>query len=225
MLLQIPSVLTKDQVAHIRDMLKDCEWVDGKVTAGLQSAPAKNNQQVPETAPSARALGRIIAEALGKNELFHAASLPASIVPPMFNRYEPGMTYGTHVDNALRIQQDGTRSRTDMSCTVFLTEPADYEGGELVVEDTYGWHAVKLAAGDAIIYSSTSQHRVNPVTHGVRWSSILWVQSMVRDERARGMLFDLDRSVQGLRKSVGDSADVLRLTALYHNLFRRWADV
>ena len=225
MLLQIPSVLTKDQVAHIRDMLKDSDWVDGKVTAGPQSAPAKKNLQVPETAPSARALGRIITEALGKNELFHSATLPAKIVPPLFNRYEPGMTYGTHVDNALRVQHDGARSRTDLSCTVFLTDPADYDGGELVVEDTYGWHAVKLAAGDAIVYSSTSQHRVNPVTRGARWSSFFWIQSMVREEAARGMLFDLDRSVQSLRKSVGDTPDVLRLTALYHNLFRRWADV
>jgi PKHD-type hydroxylase len=225
MLLQIPSLLTKDQVVHIRDMLKDSEWVDGKITAGPQSSSSKKNLQVPETAPSARALGRIIAEALGKNELFHAAALPAKVVTPLFNRYEPGMTYGTHVDNALRIQQDGARSRTDLSCTVFLTDPDDYDGGELVVEDTYGWHAVKLAAGEAILYSSTSQHRVNPVTRGTRWSSFFWVQSMVRDEAARGMLFDLDRSVQNLRKSVGDTPDVLRLTALYHNLFRRWADV
>jgi PKHD-type hydroxylase len=225
MLLQIPAVLTKDQVDHIRAMLKDSDWVDGKVTAGPQSAPAKKNLQVPETAPSARALGKIITEALGKNELFHSAALPAKVVPPLFNRYEQGMTYGTHVDNALRIQHDGGRSRTDMSCTVFLTDPADYDGGELVVEDTYGWHAVKLAAGDAILYSSSSQHRVNPVTRGTRWSSFFWVQSMVREEAARGMLFDLDRSVQSLRKSVGDSPEVLRLTALYHNLFRRWADV
>jgi PKHD-type hydroxylase len=225
MLLQIPSVLAKDQLVHICQMLKDSDWVDGKVTAGLQSASAKKNLQVPETAPSARALGLIITEALGKSELFHAAALPAKIVPPLFNRYEPGMAYGTHVDNALRIQQDGARSRTDLSCTVFLSDPADYDGGELVVEDTYGWHAVKLAAGDAILYSSSSQHRVNPVTRGSRWSSFFWVQSMVRDEGARGMLFDLDRSVLSLRKSLGDTPEVLRLTALYHNLFRRWADV
>jgi PKHD-type hydroxylase len=225
MLLQIPDVLTRDQVDHIRAMLKDSEWVDGKVTGGSQSALVKNNLQVSEHTPSARALSKIITEALGRSELFYSAALPAKLVQPLFNRYELGMTYGTHVDSALRIQQDGTRMRTDLSCTVFLTDPADYDGGELVVDDTYGWHAVKLAAGHAILYSATSLHRVNPVTRGARLCFIFWVQSMIRDEAARGMLFDLDRSLQILRKNVGDTPEVVRLTALYHNLFRRWAEV
>jgi PKHD-type hydroxylase len=225
MLLQIPAVLTRDQVDHIRATLKDSEWVDGKLTGGSQSALVKNNLQVPEHAPSARAMSKIITEALGGSELFHSAALPAKLVQPLFNRYEQGMTYGAHVDNALRIQDGGTRVRTDLSCTVFLTDPADYDGGELVVDDTYGWHAAKLAAGDAILYSATSLHQVNPVTRGARLCFIFWVQSMIRDEAARGMLFDLDRSLQILRKNVGDTPEVMRLTALYHNLFRRWADV
>jgi PKHD-type hydroxylase len=225
MLLQIPSLLTRDQVDHIRAMLKDSEWVDGKVTGGSQSALVKNNLQVPEHTPSARALSKIITEALGRSELFYSAALPAKLAQLLFNRYEPGMTYGTHVDNALRIQHGGTRVRADLSCTVFLTDPADYDGGELVVDDTYGWHSVKLAAGDAILYSATSLHRVNPVTRGARLCFIFWVQSMIRDEAARVMLFDLDRSLQILRKSVGDTPEVMRLTALYHNLFRRWAEV
>jgi PKHD-type hydroxylase len=231
MMIQIPVLLPAEQVAHIRAQLSGTDWVDGRVTAGTQSAQAKNNLQVPEDAPAARALGDIILTALGRNERFMSASLAFRVFPPLFNRYDTGMDFGTHIDNAIRFVKPSLgsgapiRVRTDLSATLFLTDPADYDGGELVVEDTYGWHAVKLAAGDAIIYSSTSQHRVNPVTRGVRWSSFFWIQSMVRDEAVRGMLFDLDRSVQSLRKSVGDTPDVLRLTALYHNLFRRWADV
>ncbi len=230
-MIQIPVLLPAEQVAHIRAQLSGTDWVDGRVTAGTQSAQAKNNLQVPEDAPAARALGDIILTALGRNERFMSASLAFRVFPPLFNRYDTGMDFGTHIDNAIRFVKPSLgsgapiRVRTDLSATLFLTDPADYDGGELVVEDTYGWHAVKLAAGDAIIYSSTSQHRVNPVTRGVRWSSFFWIQSMVRDEAVRGMLFDLDRSVQSLRKSVGDTPDVLRLTALYHNLFRRWADV
>ena len=224
MLLQIPAVLTKDQVAHIRDMLKDSDWVDGKVTAGPQSAAAKNNLQVPETAPSARALGKIITEALGKNELFHSAALPAKVVPPLFNRYEQGMTYGTHVDNALRLQHDGGRSRTDMSCTVFLTDPADYDGGELVVEDAYGVKSVKLPAGHMVLYPSTSLHHVKPVTRGARIASFFWIQSMVRDDAERTLLFDLDTAIQKVNQNSSDPSTGVQLTGVYHNLLRRWVD-
>jgi len=230
MMVQIPALLSAQQVAHIRVTLSGTDWVDGKVTAGTQSAQAKNNLQVPEDAPAARALGDIILTALGRNERFMSAALALRVFPPLFNRYDTGMGFGTHIDNAIRFVKPSLgsgapiRVRTDLSATLFLTDPADYDGGELVVEDTFGTHKVKLAAGDLVLYSATSRHHVTPVTRGSRWSSFFWIQSMIRDEAARTMLFDLDTAVQGLRKELGDTPHVVSLTGLYHNLVRRWAE-
>ena len=230
MLVQIPRLLSQEQVAHIRGQLAATDWVDGKVTAGAQSAGAKHNLQVPEDAPAARALGEIILGALGRNERFMSASLALRVFPPLFNRYDLGMAFGAHIDNAIRFVKPslGTsapiRVRTDLSATLFLTDPSDYDGGELVVEDTFGTHKVKLDAGDLVLYSATSRHHVTAVTRGSRWSSFFWIQSMVRDETARTMLFELDNAVQGLRKELGDNDHVVGLTGLYHNLVRRWAE-
>jgi PKHD-type hydroxylase len=227
MLIHVPNLLSGEQVAHMRGVLSGTEWVDGKVTAGAQSAGAKHNLQVPENAPAARALGDIILTALGQNERFTSSALALRVFPPLFNRYDQGMNFGAHIDNAIRFVKGTStpiRVRTDMSATLFLTDPADYDGGELVIEDTFGSHAVKLPAGDLVVYSATSKHHVTPVTRGSRWSSFFWIQSMIRDEAARGMLFELDNAIQGLRKQVGDSEQVVSLTGLYHNLVRRWAD-
>ncbi|MBA2590182.1 MAG: Fe2+-dependent dioxygenase [Alphaproteobacteria bacterium] len=231
MLVQIPRLLSTEQVAHMRGQLAGMDWVDGRATAGAQSAGIKHNLQVPEDTPAARVLGDMILSALGQNERFMSAALALRVYPPMFNRYDPGMNFGAHIDNSIRFVKPslGTgapiRIRTDMSATLFLTDPADYDGGELVVEDTFGNHSVKLAAGDLVLYSATSRHHVTPVTRGSRWSSFFWIQSMVRDESARTMLFELDTSIQALRKQIGDTHEVVRLTGLYHNLVRRWADV
>ena len=230
MLVQIPQLLSASLVAQIRGQLAATHWVDGKVTAGPQSAGAKNNLQVPEDAPAARAMGELILGALGQNERFMSASLALRVFPPLFNRYDTGMDFGAHIDNAIRFVKPSLgsgapiRVRTDLSATLFLTDPQDYDGGELVVEDTFGSHTVKLAAGDLVLYSATSRHHVTPVTRGSRWSSFFWIQSMVRDEAARFMLFELDTAIQGLRQQVGDSAEVVSLTGLYHNLVRRWAE-
>ncbi len=230
MLVQIPRLLSEEQVAHIRGQLAATDWVDGKVTAGAQSAGAKNNLQVPEDAPAARALGEIVLTAIGRNERFMSASLALRVFPPLFNRYDVGMDFGPHIDNAIRFVKPSLgssspiRVRTDLSATLFLTDPVDYDGGELVVEDTFGTHKVKLNAGDLVLYSATSRHHVRAVTRGSRWSSFFWIQSMIRDETARAMLFDLDNAVQGLRKEHGDTEHVVSLTGLYHNLVRRWAE-
>ncbi|HEY4078870.1 MAG TPA: Fe2+-dependent dioxygenase [Rhizomicrobium sp.] len=230
MMIQIPNLLSGEQVAHMRGLLSGTDWVDGKATAGAQSAGAKYNLQVPENAPAARALGDIILTALGQNERFTSCALALRVFPPLFNRYDTGMNFGAHIDNAIRFVKPslGTgapiRVRTDMSATLFLTDPADYDGGELVIEDTFGTHSVKLAAGDLVVYSATSRHHVTPVTRGSRWASFFWIQSMIRDEAARTMLFELDSAIQSLRKQVGDSAEVVTLAGLYHNLVRRWAD-
>jgi PKHD-type hydroxylase len=230
MLVQIPHVLSEEQLAHIRTQLAAADWVDGKVTAGAQSAGPKNNLQLPEDAPAARALGETILSALGRNQRFMSASLALRVFPPLFNRYDAGMEFGPHIDNAIRLVKPSLgsgspiRVRTDLSATLFLTDPSDYDGGELVVEDTFGTHKVKLAAGDLVLYSATSRHHVTPVTRGSRWSSFFWIQSMVRDQSARAMLFELDNAVQGLRRDLGDSGPVVSLTGLYHNLLRRWAE-
>jgi PKHD-type hydroxylase len=230
MLVHIPNLLSQEQVAHVRGVLAGTDWVDGKVTAGAQSAGAKQNLQIPENAPAARALGDLILSALGQNERFTSSALALRVFPPLFNRYDTGMNFGAHIDNAIRFVKPslGTgapiRVRTDMSATLFLTDPADYDGGELVVQDTFGTHAVKLPAGDLVVYSATSRHHVTPVTRGSRWASFFWIQSMIRDEAAREMLFELDNSIQGLRAKVGDSEELVTLTGLYHNLVRRWAD-
>jgi PKHD-type hydroxylase len=230
MLVHIPNLLSGEQVAHMRGVLSGADWVDGKVTAGAQSAAEKHNLQLPEEAPAARNLGEIILSALGCNERFMSAALALRVFPPLFNRYDVGMGFGAHIDNAIRFVKPSLASgnpirvRTDLSATLFLTDPADYDGGELVVEDTFGSHKVKLPAGDLVLYSATSRHHVTPVTRGSRWSSFFWIQSMVRDEAARTMLFELDTAIQGLRGKVGDDPEVVRLTGLYHNLVRRWTE-
>jgi len=227
MLVHVPNLLSSEQVAHVRGVLSGTDWVDGKVTAGAQSADAKHNLQVPENAPAARALGDMILTALGQNERFNSAALALRVFPPLFNRYDQGMNFGAHIDNAIRFVKGASqpiRVRTDMSATLFLTDPDDYDGGELVIEDTFGSHQVKLPAGDLVVYSATSRHHVTPVIRGSRWSSFFWIQSMIRDEAARTMLFELDNAIQSLRKRLGDSEEVVSLTGLYHNLVRRWAD-
>lgn len=226
MLLEIPDVLTAEQVAEVRRALDKAEWVDGRVTAGHQSLRAKDNLQLPEGHPAARELGDLVLAALERSPLFMSAALPLKVFPPLFNRYEGGQSFGNHVDNAIR-QVAGTphRVRTDLSATLFLASPEEYEGGELLVEDTYGVHRVKLPAGHLILYPATSLHRVQPVTRGARLASFFWVQSMVRDDGRRTMLFDLDTAIQRIGADAPDHASVVQLTAVYHNLLRHWADV
>jgi len=219
-------VLTAEQVANCRKVLESAEWVDGRITAGHQSARAKDNLQLPENRDEAEKLSDVILRALESNPLFMAAALPLKVFPPLFNRYQGGQSFGNHVDNAIR-QVTGTphRVRTDISATLFFTSPDEYDGGELVVEDTYGVHAVKLPAGHLILYPASSVHNVRPVTRGVRLASFFWVQSMVRDDGERTMLFDLDVAIQRLMTDVPEHGSVVELTSLYHNLLRRWADV
>ena len=225
MLLQVPKVLTDAEIARCLDVMSRATWVDGRVTAGHQSARAKHNQQIDEGSPEARELGQLVVAALERSPLFITAALPRRIFPPLFNRYEGGMTFGAHVDNAIRQIAGTTFSiRTDLSATLFLSRPEDYDGGELVIEDTYGTHAVKLAAGDMILYPATSLHRVNPVTRGVRLASFFWIQSLVRDDGERTLLFDLDMAINRLGGEMAEHPSVVALTSCYHNLLRRWAD-
>ena len=226
MLLQIPDVLTPEQVAHARHRLESAGWVDGRVTAGHQSSVVKDNLQLPEDHPVARELGDMILDALQRNALFVSAALPLRVFPPLFNCYRGGQSFGNHVDNAIR-QISGTplRIRTDLSATLFFAEPEDYDGGELVVEDTYGVHAVKLPAGHMVLYPSTSLHHVRPVTSGARLASFFWIQSMLRDDGDRTLLFDLDTAIQRLTIDLPQHPAAVQLTAVYHNLLRRWADV
>ena len=225
MLLPIPEVLTTAQVAEARQILDQAEWADGRVTAGHQSARAKDNMQLPEDSPAARRLGDMILRALEQNALFISAALPLRVFPPLFNRYQGGQKFGTHVDNAIR-QVTGTphRIRTDLSATLFLCEPDEYDGGELVIEDTYGTHNVKLPAGHLILYPSTSLHQVRPVTRGARVASFFWIQSMVRDDAERTLLFDLDVAIQRITGELPGNPVNVQLTGVYHNLLRRWAD-
>lgn len=226
MLVHIPQVLTAQQVVHCRKVLEQTPWVDGNITSGEMSAKAKTNLQVPEDHPEAKALGQIILAALNQSPAFVSACLPARVFTPLFNRYDAGMQFEAHVDNAIRIAIGGARIRTDVSSTLFLTDPADYDGGELVIEDTYGEQSVKLAAGDLILYPATSLHRVNPVTRGARWSCFFWSQSMVRDDGQRRLLWDLDQAIIETRGALGDEHRAsLALTGVYHNLLRRWAEV
>jgi PKHD-type hydroxylase len=226
MLLHIPDVLTAEQVAEARGLLDQADWVDGRVTAGHQSARAKDNQQLPEDSPAARQLGDFILAALQRNPLFISAALPHRVFPPLFNRYQGGQSFGTHVDNAIR-QVSGTnhRIRTDLSATLFLAAPEEYDGGELVVEDTYGVHTVKLPAGHLALYPSTSLHHVRAVTRGARIASFFWIQSMIRDDGERTLLFDLDSAVQQLTRQSADHPVAVQLTGVYHNLLRRWAEL
>jgi PKHD-type hydroxylase len=226
MLLTIPNLLSKAQVAQYRAALDQAEWVDGNVTSGPQSALAKNNRQIPEGSPVARQIGDLIQDALGASPLFIAAALPLKVFPPLFNRYDSGQAFGTHVDNAIRhLRGTNFRIRSDLSATLFLSEPEEYDGGELTVEDTYGVQRVKLAAGDLVLYPSTSLHHVTPVTRGARVSSFFWIQSMVRDDGQRTLLFQMDAAIQQLVAQLGNAdARVISLTGVYHNLLRRWAD-
>jgi PKHD-type hydroxylase len=226
MLLQIPDVLTSDEVARCRKMLEEAEWVDGRVTAGHQSARAKRNMQLPEDHPAAVEMGGMIVAALERSPLFMSAALPLKVFPPLFNRYEGGHLFGNHVDNAIR-QVTGTphRVRTDLSATLFLSSPEEYDGGDLVVEDTYGVHSIKLPAGQLLLYPASSLHHVRPVTRGTRLASFFWVQSMVRDDGERTLLFDLDRAIQRISRDAPDHPSAVQLTGVYHNLLRRWADV
>jgi PKHD-type hydroxylase len=226
MLLQVPDVLTAEQLARCRQVLAAADWVDGQVTAGHQSARAKDNMQIAEDHPAAREMGGLVLQALETNALFMAAALPLKVFPPLFNRYQKGQSFGNHVDNAIR-QVRGTphRVRTDLSATLFLNDPDEYEGGELQVEDTYGAHAVKLPAGHLILYPASSLHNVRPVTAGARLASFFWIQSMVRDDGERTLLFDLDMAIQRLGSEAPDHPATIQLTSIYHNLLRRWADV
>lgn len=227
MLVTIPSVLTRDEVDYIRTVLAETPWVDGNVTSGVQSALAKHNLQVPEDAPEARALGEIILRALGSNAMFNSAAFPLRVFPPLFNRYETGMGFDAHVDNSIRyISSARRRVRTDVSATLFLSDPQDYDGGELVIEDTYGEQSVKLAAGDMVIYPADSLHRVEPIARGSRWASFFWVQSMVRDDGNRALLHRFDQSITLARAELGDKhPGVLGLTSTFHNLLRKWAEL
>ena len=225
MMVHVPNVLTPEQVARCREVFDRAAWADGRVTAGHQSAQVKKNLQLPENGPEARELGDLVLAALERSPLFISAVLPQRVFPPLFNRYDESMSFGSHVDNAIRpITGTSLRLRTDVSATLFLSDPESYDGGELVVEDTYGNHAVKLPAGDLIIYPSTSLHHVTPVTRGVRLASFFWVQSMVRDVSRRALLFDLDMSIMQLNKEVPNSPSLVMLTGVYHNLLRQWAE-
>ena len=227
MLVHVPNLLSPGEVAQLREALGAADWADGRITAGAQSAQAKKNLQVPENSPVHRAMGEVILTALGRNELFTSAALPLRVFPPLFNRYDPGMGFGDHIDNAIRFVKGAgapVRVRTDLSATLFLTAPSDYDGGELVIQDIFGEQRIKLPTGDMILYPASSRHHVTEVTRGSRLASFFWVQSMVREDEARRHLFELDTAIQALRRTQGDTADVVRLTGLYHNLVRRWAD-
>lgn len=225
MLLEIPALFSKQEVADIRLLLKEADWVDGKVTAGHQSTQAKHNRQLPESSQVGKDIGNTIRKRLQQNGLFMSAALPHSVFPPLFNRYEGGEHFGNHVDNAIRYSALGARLRTDLSATLFFSEPDEYDGGELLIDDTYGSHSVKLSAGAMILYPSTSLHRVTPVTRGARVCSFFWIQSLVKEDAKRTLLFDLDMSIQRLRKEVGDNEAIVTQTGVYHNLLRRWSEV
>ena len=227
MIHHIPNVLTKEQVQYFRDEMDKIEWVNGKVTAGTLSATVKQNQQLPEDHPLTHHLSTIILESLGQHPLFLSAAIPLDIIPPLFNRYENNESFGFHVDNSIRLVR-GTHQqlRTDLSCTLFLSEPEEYDGGDLVIEDTYGYHEVKLPAGDVVLYPSTSLHEVSSITRGTRFASFFWVQSLIRDDQKRHMLFNLDESIRQLRIDHGDAyPEVMKLTNIYHNLIRMWSEL
>lgn len=226
MILQVPDVLTPEQVAQCRQALDSADWVDGRVTAGHQSSRVKDNMQLPEDHPVARQVGELVLAALERNALFMSAALPLRVFPPLFNRYAGGQSFGSHVDNSIR-QVKGTphRVRTDLSATLFLASPEEYDGGVLVIEDTYGVQDVKLPRGHMILYPATSLHHVTPVTRGARVSSFFWIQSMVRDDGARTLLFDMDVAIQSINRDVPEHPAAVQLTGVYHNLLRRWAEV
>jgi PKHD-type hydroxylase len=225
MLLQIPNILSAEQVARFRSRMDAVDWVDGNVTSGHQSAQAKYNEQLPEESAVAREIGEEIVAALGKSPLFFSAALPKQVYPPLFNRYGAHMNFGSHVDSAMRVHPPtGRRIRTDISATLFLTAPEDYDGGALLVEDTYGVHSVKLNAGDLVIYPATSLHRVTPITRGVRVSSFFWIESMIRDDAQRSLLFDMDMALVRLNQHAAGHPSLVSLTGCYHNLLRMWGE-
>ncbi|HEX5124987.1 MAG TPA: Fe2+-dependent dioxygenase [Rhodanobacteraceae bacterium] len=228
MLLHVANVLGAAELERCRGWLMGADWRDGRATAGHQSARAKQNRQLAEDDPVARQLGGVIVDALSRNTTFFAGALPRRIFPPLFNRYEGGESFGMHVDNAVRYDRSVEPAqplRTDLSATLFLSDPGDYDGGELVIEDTYGAHAVKLPAGDLVLYPGSSLHEVRPVTRGTRVAAFFWIQSLVRSDAQRRMLFDLDVSIQAMTQRVPDAPELVRLTGVYHNLLRAWSDV
>lgn len=226
MLVHVPAVLSPDQVAECRRALAEADWVDGRVTAGHQSARTKDNMQVPEEHPVARRLGEMIVGALQRSPLFIASALPLKVYPPLFNRYQGSQSFGTHIDGAIReVPGFAQRVRTDISATLFLTAPEDYDGGELLIEDTYGLHRSKLPAGDMVLYPASSLHRVQPVTRGARLASFFWIQSMIREDGKRTLLFDLDMAIQQLNRVAAENPAMVQLTSVYHNLLRLWAEV
>ncbi len=225
MLIAIPDVLTAPQVAEGRRILEAAQWVDGRVTAGHQGAHVKHNLQLPQGSPAARQVGEMIVRALGSHALFMSAALPLHVLPPFFNRYSDGQTFGTHVDGAVRVMPNGQRIRTDISATLFFSAPDEYDGGELVVEDTYGVKSVKLPPGHLILYPSTSLHRVTPVTRGTRLCAFFWLQSMIRDDARRTLLYDMDVAIQRLGAENPTHPSVIQLTGVYHNLLRQWSEM
>jgi PKHD-type hydroxylase len=228
MLLHIADILTRDELAHLRQALDAADWTDGRETVGVQGAQVKHNEQLPDNSPLKTELGRVILKALERSPLYFAAALPRRTLSPRFNRYCGGGEYGFHVDGSVMLVGRGDERdyvRSDISCTLFLCEPDEYDGGELIVADTYGEHEVKLPAGDLIIYPSSSLHRVTPVTRGARLAAFFWVQSLVRDDTQRRLLFEMDSSIERLRSAGADATAVLQLSGIYHNLLRQWAEV
>lgn len=225
MMYHIPGVLTPQAVAQCRQQLEQADWIDGRATTGAQGAQVKNNQQVDTESELYIALQKAVLSAINQNALFFSAALPKTISMPLFNRYQDNETYGFHVDGAVRSHPENGWMRTDLSATLFLSSPESYDGGELIVNDTYGQHAVKLPAGDLVLYPSSSLHCVTPVTRGVRVASFMWVQSMIREDKKRAMLFELDKNIQSLKSRNGESEEILSLLNLYHNLLREWSEI
>jgi PKHD-type hydroxylase len=225
-LFTLPNVLAEAELTHLRARLAQADWVDGKVTAGYQASQVKQNKQIPENSPISRELGEIVLAALARSPQFISAALPLRVFPPMFNSYAGGQTFGAHVDTAIRqLASTGQRIRTDLSATLFLTAPEDYDGGELDIHDTYGLHSIKLPAGSLVLYPATSLHAVRPVTRGARVSSFFWLQSMIRDEAQRTILYDLDTAIQKLASDTPNHPSSLTFTAVYHNLLRQWSEL
>lgn len=227
MIHHIPNVLSKAQVAEFRSIMETAHWVEGKVTAGTLSASVKHNQQLSEQDPLTHHLSEIVTKAVWSHPLFQTAALPHQMIPPLFNRYDEHESFGFHVDNSVRlIRGTNQQMRTDLSCTLFLSEPEEYEGGELVIEDTYGYHEVKLPAGDLVLYPATSLHEVSSIRRGTRFASFFWVQSLIRDDSKRHLLFNLDESIRTLRAQLGDAnPEVVKLTNIYHNMIRLWSEL
>lgn len=225
MMYHIPGVLTPQGVAQCRQQLEQADWIDGRATTGAQGAQVKNNQQVDTGSELYIALQKAVLSAINQSALFFSAALPKTISMPLFNRYQDNETYGFHVDGAVRSHPESGWMRTDLSATLFLSSPESYDGGELIVNDTYGQHTVKLPAGDVVLYPSSSLHCVTPVTRGVRVASFMWVQSMIRDDKKRAMLFELDKNIQSLKSRNGESEEILSLLNLYHNLLREWSEI